>query len=204
MKIVTPVRRSVRVLSAVVMTVLVAGCSAAPVPTDTFYNLTTGRAGVSAGASPVNGTLEVPRFRAEGVVNERAIVYRSSATAQRQYNYHYWAEPPAVMFQRSFIDALRKAGVFKTVAAPEVRADRDYELIGTLRRLEHVTGGGPTKVVVEFDIGLRRARGGETMLLKTYTAERSAGGGVPGAVEAISAAVDQLTSEVIGDIAAAR
>lgn len=196
-------RQPIRTLSFALMALLFAGCSSPPVPTDTFYNLTAGRGAISASTPSLGGTVEVPRFRAEGVVNGRAIVYRSSATEQRQYNYHYWAEPPVVMFQRSFIDVLRSARVFDTVAGPEMRTDRDYELIGTLRRLEHVTGGGPSKVIVEVDIALRHVRGGETLLIKTYSKERSAGSAVASAVEAISVTLDQVIAEVVRDIAAA-
>ncbi len=196
-------RWSIRTLTLAVGTFVLAACSSPPVPVDTFYNLTSGRGSASPSTSTLSGTIEVPPFRAEGVVNERAIIYRSSDTEQRQYSYHYWAEPPAVMVQRSFIDALRTARLFDQVAAPEVRADRDFELIGTIRRLEHVTGGGSVKVVVEFDIGLRRVRGSDTVFIKTYQTERSTGRGVAGAISAMSAAVDEIIAEVLRDIAAA-
>ena len=183
--------------------VLLASCTSPPVPTDTFYNLTAGRAVVSAGGSSISGTVEVPPFRAEGVVNERAIIYRQSDTTQKQYTYHYWSEPPSIMLQRSLIDAVRASKTFDQAAAPVFRADRDYELIGTLRRLEHVVGSGAGKVIVEFDIGLRRIRGNDSLLLKTYRTERTAGRGVSGAVSAMSTALDELLSDMIKDIAAA-
>jgi hypothetical protein len=72
-----------------------------------------------------------------------------------------------------------------------------------LRRLEHVTGGGPFKVIVEVDIALRHVRGGETLLIKTYSKECSAGSAVAIAVEAISVTLDQVIAEVVRDIAAA-
>ncbi len=182
---------------------LLASCSSPPVPTDTFYNLTAGRTAMSAGGSSISGTVEVPPFRAEGVVNERAIIYRQTDTTQKQYTYHYWSEPPSIMLQRSLIDAVRASKTFDQAAAPEFRADRDYELIGTLRRLEHVVGSGSGKVVVEFDVGLRRIRGNDSLLLKTYRTERTAGRGVSGAVSAMSTALDELLADMVKDIAAA-
>lgn len=193
-------RRRVFVLGAA--SVLFASCSAAPVPTDTYYNLTAGASVSSGGGSPIEGTVEVPPFRAEGVVNERAIIFRQSDTTQKQYTYHYWSEPPSIMLQRSLIDALRTSRTFGQAAAPEFRADRDYEIVGTLRRLEHVVGGGGT-VIVEFDVGLRRIRGNESLLLKTYRTERSAGRGVASAVSAMSAALDELLADMVKDISAA-
>ena len=202
MRYVSRVRLSIRTLTMVLGTLTLAACSLPPVPTDTFYNLTSGRGSVSVSASQLGGTAEVPPFRAEGIVNGRAIVYRASATEQRQYTYHYWAEPPAVMLQHSLVDALRKGRAFDQVATPEVRADRDYELVGTLRRLEHVIGGGPSKVIVEFDVGLRRVRGNDTLFINTYRTERTASRGVASAVKAMSAAVDEIIGRVLSDIAA--
>jgi cholesterol transport system auxiliary component len=179
-----------------------AACSSPPVPTDTYYNLTAGIAGGAPSGVTISGTVEVPPFRADGVINERAIVYRETDTTQKQYTYHFWSEPPSVMLQRSLIDALRGAKTFDQTASPEVRANRDYEIVGTLRRLEHVVSGA-NKVVVEFDIALRRIRGNDVLFLKTYRTERSAGRGVSAAVSAMSAAVDELLGEALKDITAA-
>lgn len=191
-----------RAISIGVAGVILASCSSPPVPTDTYYNLTAGRIASSAIGSPIEGTVEVPPFRAEGVVNERAIVYRQSDTTQKQYTYHYWSEPPSIMLQRGLIDALKSGRAFDQTAAPEFRANRDYELVGTLKRLEHVVGSGGGTVVVEFDVGLRRIRGNESLLLKTYRTERSSGRGVSGAVSAMSGALDELFAAMLKDIAA--
>ncbi len=185
---------------ASVLVVVVAACSSPPVPTDTFYNLTSGRSVGADSQMKISGALEVPPFRAEGVINERAIVYRETDTTQKQYTYHYWSEPPAIMIQRSVIDALRSAQAFDQVAAPEIRTNRDYELTGILRRLEHVVGD-TSKVVVEFDVGLRRIRGNDLVFLKTYRTERDTGRGVAAAVSTMSAALDDLLREMLNDIA---
>lgn len=182
---------------------LLASCSSPPVPTDTYYNLTSGSVMGASSGSKIAGTVEVPPFRAEGLVNERAIIYRQSDTTQKQYTYHYWSEPPSIMLQRGLIDALRSGQAFDQAAAPEFRANRDYELTGTLRRLEHVVGSAGGTVVVEFDLGLRRIRANDSLFLKTYRTERSAGRGVSSAVSAMSAAMDELFADVIRDIAAA-
>jgi len=178
----------------------VAACSSPPVPTDTFYNLTISAPSTSAGGS-IDGIAEVPPFRAEGVINERPIVYRESANTQKQYTYHYWSEPPAIMLQRGLVDSLRSVALFDQVTSPEVRANRDYEVVGTLRRLEHVVGSWPGKVVVEFELGLRRIRGNDALFVKTYTAERNAGRGVASAVSALSDAISDLFAEAARDMA---
>jgi ABC-type uncharacterized transport system auxiliary subunit len=189
-----------RVGLASTLGVLISACSSPPVPTDTFYNLTSGRSVGVMSQAKISGALEVPPFRAEGIINERAIVYRETDTTQKQYTYHYWSEPPAIMIQRSVIDALRSAQAFDQIAAPEIRTNRDYELTGILHRLEHVVGDSD-KVVVEFDVGLRRIRGNDLLFLKTYRSERDTGRGVAAAVSTMSAALDELLREMLSDIA---
>ncbi len=179
----------------------IAACSSPPVPTDTFYNLSLDLAATTTVDASIGGIAEVPPFWAEGVINERPIVFRESATQRKQYTYHYWSEPPSVMLQRGLIDTLRNADVFDQVTSPEVRANRDYEIVGTLRRLDHVVAGGPAKIAVEFELSLRRIRGNETVFANTYSAERNAGRSVESAVEALGEAVGDLYAQAIRDMA---
>ena len=181
--------------------IAVASCSSPPVPTDTFYNLSLGSAGAPSVGESIAGVVEVPPFWAEGVINERPIVFRESATQRKQYTYHYWSEPPSVMLQRGLIDSLRASGLFDQVTSPEVRANRDYEIVDTLRRLDHVVAGGPAKVAVEFELSLRRIRGNEALFANTYSAEISAGRSVESAVDAMSDAVNDLFAQAVRDMA---
>lgn len=178
-----------------------AACSSPPVPTDTFYNLSFDQSGSSRADGSIDGLVEVPPFWAEGVINERPIVFRESATQLKQYTYHYWSEPPSVMLQRGLIDTLRSADLFTQVTSPEVRANRDYEIVGTLRRLDHVVAGGPAKIAIEFELSLRRIRGNEALFVNTYAAERNAGRSVESAVEALSDAVSDLYARAVWDMA---
>jgi ABC-type uncharacterized transport system auxiliary subunit len=176
-------RLTICALSAVLLT----ACSSDPVPRDTFYRL------------------DIPLFKAQGIINERAVLYRESARELAQYSYHAWLEPPSVMLQRVFVEGLRSAQAFTTVSSPEMRLDRDYELLGNIREWEHVLpqGGSGPSVAIAVDLGLRRVAGNQEVLVKTYrVTEPTAGESVDAAVAAFTIGLDKVLAQFLADVAA--
>jgi ABC-type uncharacterized transport system auxiliary subunit len=179
-----------------------AACASDPVPRDTFYRLAPPAALSPLAGGPIKGVLEVPPLRAAGAVNERAMLYREGPSQLAQYSYHAWIEPPTQMVQRSLIAALRQAEVFESIVSPEMRMDRDYELIGDLRQWEHVPADNV--VAIQIEVGLRRVRGNQQVLLKTYQAsERVSGGGMGGVADAFTRGMDAIYKQIVGDLGAA-
>jgi ABC-type uncharacterized transport system auxiliary subunit len=184
-------------LSSTAVAVL-AACSSDPLPRDTFYRLGAPAAAQQRAGGPLMGTLEVPPLRAAGIVNERAILYREGAQLA-QYSYHAWVESPAAMLQNSMMDVLRQAQAFSNVVSPEMRLDRDFELLGTLREWEHVRSGNT--VAIEIDVVLRRVRGNQQLLLKTYRAsEPVAGDSIDAVVAAFARGMDSIYKDLIADL----
>ncbi len=179
-------------------------CSSGVVPRDTFYRLGTPATPQALAGGPIKGTVEVPPFRAQGIVNERAMLYRESAFELAQYNYHTWIEPASMMVSRVFIESLRAAQAFTAVASPEMRQNRDYELSGDIREWEHVLpqAGGPAAAIA-IDIALRRIAGSREMLLKSYRVhEPVAGDGIDAVVQSFTTGLDKIVAQVLGDLAA--
>lgn len=177
-------------------------CSSGAVPRDTFYRLGAPAAPQPLAGGPIKGTIEVPPFRAQGVVNERAVLYRESARELAQYNYHAWIEPASQMASRAFIEALRAAQAFTGVASPEMRQNRDYELLGDIREWEHVLpqAGGPAAAIA-IDIALRRTADNQEMIVKTYRVnEPVAGATIDAAVQAFTAGLDKIIAQFLGDL----
>ncbi len=194
-------RRLVRAGAALGVLAL-AGCSSDPVPRDTFYRLAQPAAAAARAGGPIAGVAEIPPFRAAGIVNERAILYRDNPGQLRQYSYHAWAEPPALMLQRSMIGVLRQAQAFGSVVSPDMRLDRDFELRGDLRLWEHVRGAGQNVAAIEIEIGVRRVRGNQQVLLKTYRADEPAQGeDVGAAVAAFTRGLDSIYAALLADLA---
>ena len=178
-------------------------CEFGSPPRDSYYRLGELSTSTSLPGGPIEGVVDVPPFRAAGIVNERAILFRDGPNQLAQYSYHHWFEPPGALLQRAAIDVLRRANAFESVTSPELRLDRDYELLGNLRRLEHVPAS--SSVIVEVDISVRRVRGNHALILKTYAVEAPAQGrGVDAAVAGFSKALDSIFAELLNDLAAVR
>jgi ABC-type uncharacterized transport system auxiliary subunit len=189
-------RRSFLSLSVIA---LLAACSSDPVPTDTYYRLEPTAAPAPRAGGPLPGLAEVAPLRGEGIVNGRAILFRRSATELQPYSYHFWADTPASMLQRQLIDTLRAAKVFENAALPEMRLNRDYEVVGTLRKLE--IDATKKRAIVEIELGVRKARGGQVLLLKVYSADvASSGDDVPAGVNGLSTGLAQIFAEFISDL----
>jgi ABC-type uncharacterized transport system auxiliary subunit len=183
--------------SAAVMAL--AACSSDPLPRDTFYRLGAPAMPQQRAGGPLPGVLEVPPLRASGIVNERAILYRDGATQLAQYSYHAWVEPPTAMLQHSLMDVLRQAQAFDNVVSPEMRLDRDFELLGTLREWEHVRSDNTA--AIEIDVVLRRVRANQQLLLKTYRAsEPAAGDSIDAVVAAFTRGMDSIYKDLIADL----
>ena len=181
----------------------VTACSSDPVPPDMFYRLAGLAQPSPLTGGPIKGTMEVPPFRAAGVVNERAILYREGPRALTQYSYHSWSDPPAVLVQQAFIDALRSAQAFTLVGAPSMRLDRDYELIGTLQKLEHVIAGGSGTALIELEVVVRKVRGNQVLIAKTYRGEEPASAGdIDATVGSFAKAMDKIIADFLRDLAA--
>ncbi len=189
-----------RSLISLLAAVLVASCSSDPVPTDTYYRLELANAPAPRAGGPIAGLAEVAPLRGEGIVNGRAILFRSGPNELKPYSYHFWADTPASMLQRQMIDALRAAKVFENTALPEMRLNRDYEVVGTLRKLE--IDAQQNRAIVEIELGVRKARGGQVLLLKVYNADvPTKGEGVPAGVGGLSDGLAQIVATFISDLA---
>jgi ABC-type uncharacterized transport system auxiliary subunit len=184
-------------------------CSAKVVPEDNFYRLTLGTpqanplAAQNLPAGLANGVIQVDRFTADGLLGGRAIVFSDGAQSNVAQTYHYdfWLEPPTILLQSALADTLRKAGVQKVVT-PDLRIEPDYTVTGKIRAFEQVRGN-PGFVRVQIELALSERAGGKLVMFKSYSAEpRTSGDGIREAVSRMSAAIDQIYSEFLKDLAA--
>jgi len=180
---------------------VLAACSAAPVPTDSYYRLAPTLISAPRAGGPLKGIAEVAPIRGEGVVNARALLFRKGQSQLQQYSYHFWADTPAAMLQRALVDALRAAQAFDMVAMPEMRLNRAFEVMGNLRKLENDITGNDAKAVVELELGVRKVSGNAILLLNVYSAETVVtGSGVPSVVAGFSGALGDIFNRFITDL----
>lgn len=183
------------------------GCGIAdPAPKDHFYRLAVDApAGVADGRPPVEGQVLVPSLEGGGVLNQRALLWTTNGVQLQQYSYHFWAEPPAELFQDTLVNTLRAANTFQGVIQPSHRQRPDWIIRGRIRRLELIGGGADSPV--------QQARVGLTLLVtdpddERVLMERAYDETVPvpdGTVAAGAAALGRATETIyrrfLGDLA---
>ncbi|MEE1544068.1 MAG: ABC-type transport auxiliary lipoprotein family protein [Alphaproteobacteria bacterium] len=190
-----------------VLALMVAACSAPPVPRDQFYRLSGGSPTQRFATPPIEGSLAVNRLRADGLVSQRPILFSTLEHPNRleQHNYHYWIEIPPVMLRDSLMVYLEQANIAPSIALGDARHRAGCELSANLRRMEHVVSGGqPSTAVIEVQFQLERVNDAAILLNRTYRAEQVA---LALTVDSTAAAFDQalaaLFVRLISDLAAA-
>ena len=189
------------VLAAISVTLL-AACAQPPVPEDHFYRLSISAMPDARPAPLLDGVLEVDRFLADGITAGRPIVYSTADNPNqlREYNYHFWTEPPTVMLQGQLVKYLRAGGIAKSIVTPEMRVRADYVLNGKIHRLEKVVGASP-RVVLELELSLRRARDEKLIHINSYVREADAGSdGVPAAVAALNGVLASIYADFVKEV----
>ena len=189
--------------TALAAALLLGACSQPPVPKDSFYRLQTGAPQRQFAEPALPGVVEVSRFTADGVINERALAYMESGGKLQQYSYHYWAESPTQLVQDALVQALRESGAAMRAVTPAMRLRPHYLMQGKLHRFEQVIEGDSARVVAALEVSLTQARDGNLILLETYRVERPArDDSVGAAIDARRDAVGDLAARLLDDLAA--
>ncbi len=185
---------------SLMITLVIGGCTQAPVPQDRYYRISA--PAPTSGAMLLAGAVEVDRFGAEGLTSGRAIVFVEGDAAEtlQEYNYDFWHKPPGDMLRDAMIDYLRAANVAGNFVTPEMRADANYLLTGRIQALETVRGPAP-KAVVALEIAVIDAKTGTVRLVRSYRAEVPASdGSVKAAVAAVNQGVGDIFTRFLGDL----
>ncbi len=183
------------------MILALAACSQPEVPIDRYYRLQLAAPGPSE--ARLKGTLEVERFIANGLIAGRPILHSEAGKPNeiREYNYHFWTEPPIVLLRDQLVTYLRAAKVADVVVTPEVRIAADYVITGKIKRLEKIDGERP-KAAIELELSLRKAGGGKLLYLDSFSVETDAkDNSVAAAVEALNRALDEIYGKFTAAIA---
>lgn len=190
---------------ALVLSGMLAGCgeSGVPVPSDQFHRLTVGAPAVVYEKPRIPGVLEVDRFRASEVLQDRAIVFveHDSPNVLHQYYYQLWVDEPTRMLQTATIDYLREAHLADQIVGTGLRIVPAYTLSGEIKKLEHDVGN-PSGVAVALEFSLREHKSGNMVWMKSYNADRTVSdSSVAAATRAISEAVQEILGNLSMDLA---
>ena len=158
-----------RYLYVAVVLMLLTGCGdSPPVPTDYFYRLTLPAEGVEKNHI-TSEVIYVGSFVAEGLYNERALLYTEDEHGRelQQHHYHFWVTSPPHMLRDYLVDFLRTADVAPTIIA-ESNPDQGLEISGKVIEFEKQKGAGAW--IANVGIELRLQATGEKLprLVKQY------------------------------------
>lgn len=192
-----------RALSAALVMLVLGACSTgAPVPEDRFYQLDPAMPATSS-AAVLEGGLSISHIGADPLRGGRAILYRDlrKPLELSRYHYEFWAEQPPRMIQRALHDALRNSGVADRVEVEGKRPHFDYEIDVEVRRFESVIETGRTSADVELEVILRKAGSGIPIWTKVYRRQNEARpGDMHALAEAMQQSLGQIFEQIIEDL----
>lgn len=174
-----------------------------PVPSDRFHRLTVGEPATVYEMPKLEGTVEVDRFNATGLLQDRAIIFieHDNPNVMHQYYYHLWSDPPTRMLQVATVDYLRASHLADQVVKTGLRIIPAYTLTGDIKRLEHVVGNS-SSVLVELEFELRGQKDRSRVWVKGYTVTKAVDDdSVAAATRAIGEAVEEILASLSVDLA---
>jgi len=183
---------------------LLAGCGHARVPQDHYYRLHL-TAPARMERPVLSGTLAVKRFAADGMLQDRSIVYSrpGKPLEAESYHYHHWTDIPPVMLQQLLVDYLRAANAATVVTMADADIRPGYILSGRVRRIERSIGASAIFGIIELDLGLIHTDSGRVLFNRTYRQDVKADGNtVADTVTALNKALANAYAEFLSDLMA--
>lgn len=146
--------------TACMLMLLISGCMG-KVRYPTYYALSIAPAiKPDPGAPHWKATVAVRRFETLVYLRQGRIAYREAPDQIGFYEYRRWAADPGVTVTTAFIESLRSANAFSTVA-PYDGGDRpDYLITGRLEKLDEIDYGGRVRVEAKLSAELTNLRTG--------------------------------------------
>ena len=174
-----------------------AACAAPSVPKEQYFRLVATPANEQT-PKPLDGTLEIPPFDADGVMADRPLLYTANGGQKlEQRNYAYWTNSPPQMMRDQLITYLRAAKVAPQVVPSELRVDDvKYVIHGTVRRLEQT--GNPAGGTIEIELALLEKDSDRLILSKVFHVDQAASSDkIDDAVTALNTGMNQIFQDFV-------
>lgn len=175
-----------------------------PVPEDRFYRLPVPDPVAETGPA-VDGTVGVARLYADGLHNERALLYvRAERPLElHRHHYDYWVESPPRMLQQHLLEYLRAIEFAPRVIRHDAGADVDYVVSGRLLRFERLVGkAGSSAVAVSLELALEPRAASGPGQVRTYSVVRPvADESIYAAVQGFARALEEMYARFAAELA---
>lgn len=194
------------VVITVTASAIIAGCSnAPPAAEDAFYHLpdATTSPGCDAQRALGPAMVAVPPLAAEGIYQQRAILFASDKqpTQLHQYHYHLWAAAPPLLLQQHAIDFWLRHGADNANLARRHDPSAASVIEGRILRFEQKLGA---RNEVSIKLELERRGAGVPRYVHVYEAvEPFTDASVSASVNAFGVAVDRILGQFCTDLMAA-
>lgn len=188
-----------RLIAPLLLVSLLAGClgQAPPLPRDHYYRILVPHKGGDRARPVFAGVVSIPPLEADGLLRERPLLFSASGAAHQmqQHDYHHWSDPPTRMLQGELASYLRQSRFGEAVVTSDIRIRPDFEVVGRIKRLERLLGGGAPRVAAELELALVHLADNRMLVIDTYSVELSSRGG---SVEASVMALNRAVTEIFG------
>ena len=176
-------------------------CASGPAPIDHYYQINAGVPNAPV-TRKLEGNLQIDRLRTDALTGERQLLYKETADASeiRQHPYQRWSDPPAILLQTELISFLSAAAAADTVMPATARVKPDYLVSGRIRHFERVLEP-EVRAVVEIQLAITSAAGGEILLNHSYREEQAAANStIAASAVAFSEAVHAIFERFLADL----
>jgi ABC-type uncharacterized transport system auxiliary subunit len=192
-----------RVITSICLVILLAGCGAPPpVPTDHFYRLVIPE-GENYSASGLTGeVITVGAFLAEGLYNERALLYSRDNPSREleQFHYHFWITSPPSLLRDYLVRLLRQAEISPMVITG-VGPGKGLQITGRLIAFERQGSGDQPSANVILELRVDRQGDELPLLLREYSARSPIEGpAMTDVIMGFNAAADEIYSDFFVDL----
>ena len=184
----------------IILLALTSCSSAPPVPTDRFYKLSTPQ--IVNQDQVTDDIIYVGPFIAEGLYNERALLFTgdSGDTELQQHHYHFWVTSPPRLLQSQLVSYLRAINASSMITT-ELGTGEKISIFGRVKAFEKVKFDDQTSANVVLEVRVQVKDKATPVLLKEYSVlEKINGDTVPDAVAAFDRAVMKIYSDFLDEL----
>lgn len=184
-------------MSLLMLSIQACSFSGSPPPEEHFYRLP------DAVADKIPQHYDRIYFRnvmAEGIYNERAILYvqDDSPLEVRRYHYHYWLNTPAKLIHEQLKNYLLTSGISRQLVDRHM-GDHQLELDVRLKNFERLTGSA-NRVLVSLEVIMRWPGQNKPAMTKTYRQELPVGSSMHDTASGFGQVLSSLFARILADL----
>lgn len=173
-----------------------------PVPQDHFYRLP--QVKIETMKSSVVGSFQLVSVTADGLYNERNLLYVDASRPLEvgRYHYHYWIESPLSLVAKYMADAIKTSGVSAQFAGPAEKASGTARMSIQIVRFERIIDDDGFSVQVALLVSMNYTADKAERWQKLYQVDQAvASADMQDSARAFGEALDNISRRLINDLA---